>query len=643
MTVRPQRSRTLLAALQTTPQTNNPTTTTSKSSRSEEQQVNRDLAVSAISMGAAIINPAVALPLGAVAAGGILYSGYGATSGAVIKLIKERKVDIQLLSALSIIGLVATNYLAMGASSMVLLSAGRKLILHTQDRSRKALIDIIGEQPQFVWVVQNGVEVKVPFNQLQAKDVIVVTAGQMIPIDGEITQGDASIDQQRLTGEAQPVEKTVGDQVLAATMVLSGQIHVRVQQTGDHTVAAQIGQILNKTLDYRADTTLRFQKLTERMATPVLGLSGLATLLIGPAGGIALLNNFPTTSVSLISSLNVMSYLSKTAASGILVKDGRALEMLKEIDTVVFDKTGTLTLEEPTVGAIHACGAFSEEVVLQYAASAEIKQSHPIAQAILHAATTRDLSLCELEHTEYELGYGLTVRLDGHLVQVGSQRFIDKSNITIPDNILDHQAQCDADGISLVYVAIDQQLGGVIELVPTLRPEAEAVIDALQARGLTPYIISGDRAQPTQKLASQLGIDSYFAEVLPQDKGQLVEQLQAAGRKVCFIGDGINDTIALKQADASLSLSGATSAATDTAQMVLMDGTLAQLPTLFDISDRFHTNTNRTLQTMLGPAALSAFGVFFLGTGIPFALVAFNVGFFGALGTALLPAWRSEK
>ncbi|MGB1250408.1 MAG: heavy metal translocating P-type ATPase [Candidatus Promineifilaceae bacterium] len=613
------------------------------STQTEEKILNRELAAALIGFGAAAANPFVALPLAPIAAGGIVFPAFGIMRESMTKLVKEQTIDVQMISSLGIVGLLATNYLVMGASSLVLLTAGRKLILRTQDRSRKTLIDIFGEQPNSVWLVQNETEIKLPFSKLKANDVIAVTAGQMIPIDGEIVKGEAAIDQQRLTGEAQPVEKTVGDTVLAATLVLSGQVHIRVQQTGDQTVAAQIGHILNNTLDYRTDSTLRFQKLTDRMAAPVLGLSGLAALLIGPAGGVALLNNFPTTSVSLISSLNVMTYLTKTSRLGVLVKDGRALETLKQIDTVVFDKTGTLTLEKPTVGKILACGSHSEEAVLRYAASAEIKQTHPIAQAILHAAQTQNIELYNLDHTRYDLGFGLTTSIQGQQVRVGSQRFIDQCGIDVPANILAHQAHCDVDGVSLVYVAIEEQLGGVIELHPTLRPEAQTVIDALQTRGLTPIIISGDRDQPTQKLATQLGIDSYFAEVLPQDKGRIVEALQAEGRKVCFIGDGINDTIALKQADASISLAGATSAATDTAQMVLMDGTLTQLPQLFNMSDDFHANTNHTLQAMLTPAMVSAFGVFFLHTGIGFAIVAFNVGFFSAVATALLPAWRVKE
>jgi len=465
----------------------------------------------------------------------------------------------------------------------------------------------------------------------------------MIPIDGEIVQGNASIDQQRLTGEAQPVEKTVGDAVLAATIILSGQIQICVKQTGNQTVAAQIGDVLNNTVDYRTITLLRFQRIFHQMTAPVLGLAGAAALLFGPASGVAILFNIPAASMNLISSLNVLTHLNKTSHLGVLIKDGRALEMLNATDIVVFDKTGTLTLEKPTVGAIYTCGKFSDTELLRYIASAETKQSHPIAQALRQAAADRQLELYRIETSQYELGYGIATQLNGHFVRVGSQRFMTKCGIAVPNEIITRQEICDVDGISLVYIAIDDQLEGVVELHPTLRPEAEQVITELKRHGLELAIISGDRKQPTQKLAAQLNIHHYFAEVLPQDKGNLIDQLQAEGHRVCFIGDGINDTIALKKAKTSISLSGATSAATDTAQMVLMDGNLTSLPQLFELSQQFNANTTRTLYTLLTPVGLSLFGIFFLHTGILFAGVAYYVAVSGAIASALLPAWRQAK
>lgn len=608
----------------------------------EEQNIDQSIINSVATLGMALAAPLVA-PLGWIATGSLIYMLTPHLNVWIIKLIRERKLDSNILWIVGTLGLIATHHIALGASCIVLLLTGRKLVLRTEDHSRETLVNIMGEQPTSVWVLQDGIEIEMPFQALEIDSVIIISAGQMIPIDGTIMQGDATIDQQRLTGEAQPVEKAVDDRVLASTVVLSGQIHIRVQETGDQTVAAQIGNVLNKTIDYRTTTLLRFKEIFNHMTVPVLGLAAAATALSGIAGGVAILYNIPATSIDFISSLNVLTYLNKTSQLGVLVKDGRALEMLRSTDTIVFDKTGTLTLEQPTVGLIHTCGQYSEMELLRYVASAEVKQSHPIAHALLQAAVDQQLELYNIETSQYEMGYGIAAQINGHSVRVGSQRFMTKCDISVPCDIATHQDKCDDDGISLVYIAIDDQLGGVIELHPTLRPEAQQVISALKARGLALIIISGDREQPTQKLAVQLGINRYFAEVLPQDKGNLIDQLQAEGHRVCFIGDGINDTIALKKAKTSISFSGATSAATDTAQMVLMDGSLISLPQLFELSEQFNTNTNRTLYALWAPVGISVFGVFFLHTGILFAGAAYFAAISGAVASALLPAWRQAN
>ena len=638
---RPQK-RTFITALDAKREVFEPNTSVDDKMRAKEQLINRDLAISSASLAFAMANPFVALPLGLVATGGTLYIIRSIAQEIYDNFVNEGETDARILPVLGTLGVLAGGYFTIGTASYTLVCLSQKLILKTEDRSREALINIIGERPKTVWCVQDGVEVTIPFQALRVNDIIAVAAGQMIPIDGEIVQGNATIDQQRLTGESQPVEKSVGDKVLAATVVLSGQLHICVQQTGDETVAAQIGSILEQTVDYRSGSLLRFQQISNRLTMPALAATTLATVTMGVTSGVSLLFCLPIGMVAFASALNVLGYLNKASQLGVLVKDGRALEMLQEIDTVVFDKTGTLTLEQPTVGKILVTEGFSAEIILRYAASAETKQSHPIAQAILHAAAEQTLDLFSIDHTTVKVGYGIDVQANKHRIRVGSQRFMQQSALDIPTHIIEHQMLCDAEGISLVYVAIDDELGGVIELRTTIRPEAQTVIDALKASGIQLAIISGDRKQPTQALAAQLGIDSFFAEVLPQDKSHLIEQLQAQGRNVCFIGDGINDTIALKQANASISLAGATSAATDTAQMVLMDGTLTRLPALFDLSKRFNTNTNKTIASALFLPVASIFGVFFLNTGLAAATVAFNGGSLAGVVTSLLPMRERE-
>ena len=339
--------------------------------------------------------------------------------------------------------------------------------------------------------------------------------------------------------------------------------------------------------------------------------------------------------------------------SGILIKDGRSLELLSEVDTVIFDKTGTLTEDVPTVGQIYA-HAISEDDVLTLAAAAEYKQTHPIALAIRRQAKKRNLNLPLIDKTEVELGYGVKVRLvpregdkeraiEGQFIRVGSGRFMELSQIAIPADYEKIEADCHATGHSLVYVALNDQLAGAIELCPTIRSEAKQITSALREQGIEMAIISGDTIRPTKKLAESLGIERYFAQVLPQDKASYVAQLQEEGKSVCFIGDGINDSIALKQANVSISLRGASSAATDTAGIILMDGTLNNLVALLDLAKELDQNlTSNTVLSIL-PGMICVGGVFFLHFGLVASIVVYNMGLAASVLNALLPLIKHQR
>jgi Cu2+-exporting ATPase len=229
------------------------------------------------------------------------------------------------------------------------------------------------------------------------------------------------------------------------------------------------------------------------------------------------------------------------------------------------------------------------------------------------------------------------------LVQVGSERFMQQQQLAIPASVAPLQAQAAAQGYSLIYVAIDQRVAGVLEIRPSIRPEAAEIVRTLKQRGLKLYIISGDHQQPTQHLAQALGIDHYFAEVLPENKAALVQQLRDDGRFVCFIGDGINDAIALKAAQVSVSLKGASSVATDTAQIVFMDGTLERLPTLLSLSTEFEQTMQTNLVSSFAPGILNIAGIVFLHTGIATGMALYYLGAVAGLGVSLRPLIRHQQ
>ena len=312
-------------------------------------------------------------------------------------------------------------------------------------------------------------------------------------------------------------------------------------------------------------------------------------------------------------------------------------------------KTGTLTVEQPTVSQIFSCSDNSASQLLTYAAAAEYRQTHPIAKAILQEAESRQLDVPHIDHTHYEVGYGINVNLtfdddvNARMIRVGSERFIQMCGITIPPEIKKEQARCQQYGHSLVYVAIDEQLGGAIELVPTVRPEVKEVIRALRESGKTLYIVSGDHEAPTRRLAQELGIDHYFAKTLPENKAELVKQLQEEGRSVCFIGDGINDAMALKQANVSISRRGATTIATDTAGIVLMDGSLSQLVDLFELAQEFNHSLDRTFMLSVVPELMGIGWVFLFHWG-PVTVVLYRVALWlPILGNVMLPLYKRQN
>ena len=293
------------------------------------------------------------------------------------------------------------------------LGFGRVLVKKTQDDSKKLLLNAFGKQPRYVWLYRDGAEVQISLDQLQPLDVIVVNTGEVVPVDGIIAQGMAMIDQHALTGESTPAEKGVGDRVFAATLMVAGKILVQVEKSGNETASAKISQILNDTAGYKLSSQHKGERLADKAVIPTLAVGAVGLAAMGPAGAVAVLNSDFGTGIRMAAPLAMLSSLALCANKGILVKDGRALELMNEIDTVLFDKTGTLTRERPEVGRMIASHGFAPERILQFAAAAERKFHHPIALAILHKAQELGLELPPTDDTQYKVGYGITVGVDG--------------------------------------------------------------------------------------------------------------------------------------------------------------------------------------------------------------------------------------
>ena len=605
----------------------------------EEAQTNRRIGMALANTKLAILGAVVYHPLSWLSAINVIFIMSPLMRRGIKILLREKRLKYRLVAVMSVWSSLAAGYYVVSSLMSLVVYSTFKLSARTEAYSRAALMNAFALQPpETVWIQRaEGLETQIPFHQLHIGDIIVLSAGQTVPVDGVVTEGMATLDQQALTGESQPVEKGKGERVLANTLVLTGKLYVQVEQTGTDTAAAQIGKILGNITTHRLEHEARSEKLADKLTLPVLAASGLALTTVGPAGAAAIMNSGFGAIMYFSGSLSILSHLNLASHHGILVKDGRSLEKLHEVDTVVFDKTGTLTLEQPEVSRIYCSGSWDEAQILTYAALAEHRQTHPVAKAILAAAKQRELTRLVPDEAAYTVGFGVQVSHQRCTIQVGSQRFMQQTGIGIPVEMEAIKAACQATGNSLIYVAVNGTLAGALELQAQLRPETAELIKNLHKRGLKLCILSGDHLQPTHHLAERLGIDDFFAEVLPEGKADMIKQLQEAGRTVCFVGDGINDAIALQQADVSVSLRGATSVATDSAQIVLMNQSLQQLDQLFEIASGFNKNLNQTMRMAYVPGTVLIGGVFLLHFGMTAALVLYGSGVTAAVSKALSP------
>jgi heavy metal translocating P-type ATPase len=600
-----------------------------------------DLAICTASLPLAAVAQFAMPALLPLSAGLFAYTAIPSFRGAYEVLFKERRLGVDVLDSIVVMGCLATLHVFPGAILAWCLSVGRYLVRRTEDNSKKLLLGAFGKQARYVWLVKDGIEIEVPLDRLDKGDIVAAHTGDMVPVDGIIVEGLAMIDQHALTGESVPVEKGVGDRVFASTVMVAGKVHVAVEKSGSETATAKIAQILNDSAGYKLASQHKGEQLADKAVVPTLCLGGLALTTLGPPGAVAVINSDLGTGIRMAAPLAMLSTLALCAQKGVLVKDGRALDLLCEVDTMLFDKTGTLTRERPEVGQVITANGFRPTQILRLAAAAERRFHHPVALAILQKAAEQGLRLPLTDTTQYKVGYGITVGIEGHRVRVGSQRFMEMEGVPLTREVNDALAEAHREGHTMVMVAVDGDLGGALELRASVRPEVRGIVQGLRERDIRHIaIISGDHEAPTRRLAEELGLDRYFSQVLPAEKADYVEKLQREGRKVCFVGDGINDAIALKKANVSISLRGATSIATDTAHVVFMEQSLGKLCELRDIARDLDRNVRNSWLMILGPNIACIAGVFTLGFGIGASVVTNNIAALAALANGLLPMRR---
>ena len=579
-----------------------------------------------------------------------MFPFYREVEGAIKqRLVKEGKVDSYLLMGLGNLLLLSLNRYFTAAFGMGLAYISDGIRAKAKETAQKHLTDNLFDKlfdpNQKVWIVKDEVELEISLEQVQQGDILVIKAGETIAVDGEVVDGMASVDQHAFTGESYPVEKGKGEQVFASTLMLTGKLQVRVEKSGRETSIGKLSDILTHALQAKTDIQLRGEQWAEAANLPFLVLAGFGLVAFGPVGAAVILSGNTVQGMRIQAPLATINYQALASHQHILIKQGQRLEQISSIDTLLFDKTGTLTDGELSVSSLHVVHPdYQKTDILFYAALAEHQLTHPIAKAIMQHATQAGLNVENLDDIEYRLGYGIVVQFDNRTIHVGSARFMAVEGITLPDAVIHRQAEIHAGGHSLVMVAIDRAVAGLIELQATLRPEVQTVFNKLRQQGIKHIsIVSGDHVAPTQKLAECLGADSFFAEVLPEDKAGIVQQFQTKGRTVCFIGDGVNDTIAMQQADLSISLRGATTLATDVADIILTDPDLTRLCELLELSRQLEANLKRGLGFCYTGMGIVVLGTLFIHIDI---LVAMGVHFVlssGAIGNSMLPLLSIKK
>ncbi len=512
---------------------------------------------------------------------------------------------------------LSLGYTGLAALNWLVYTGGLRLEAAGRREAETSLEHAFAQRLETAWIVEDGVEVEVPIAELDVDDRLIVQTGDTIPVDGRIVEGIIAVDQRALTGESKLIELGVGDEVLAATVVLGGTAQLVPIRTGAETVAARFEALLRETESYEQQLRSRAEAEADRSVRPTLVLMGFATVSAGLTGAIS---GYWANSADLAwfgSPYLAANAIRVAAQTDILIKDGRSLELLAEVDTIIFDKTGTLTLDTLALEAIHRFGSETEDEILALAAALERHQQHPIAEAIRAAADRARVTPPRAEQLELALGYGLRARIDGRRVLLGGARFMAAERVAEPPSFVARRTHAATLGHTLIHLAIDGECVAVLELAPQLRPEVPAVISRLRERGLALMLVSGDDEGPSAALAARLGLDRYHARALPEDKGAIIEALQAEGRTVCFIGDGVNDGLALRRAKVSISLTGATSLAIETAQILLQSGTLRELDALFELADEFARGQRTIVRSARYLTTVGGLGFLLLGFSLP--------------------------
>ena len=494
-------------------------------------------------------------------------------------------------------------YFESAGMILTLITLGKFLETRSRGKTSQAITRLMDLAPKTAMVLREGTEVELPVEEVRVDDLIVVRPGGRIPVDGVVVEGSSSVDESALTGESLPVEKAPGDPVAAASINKSGSFTFQALRVGEDTTLAQMIRLVEEAASSKAPIAKLADKVAGVFVPSVIGIAVVTAvvwmLLTGSieqalTAGVAVLVISCPCALGLATPVAIMVGTGKGAENGILIKSAEALETLHTIQTVVLDKTGTLTQGKPRVTGCRAAGTSTEEELLCLAASLEKPSEHPLAEAILLEAQEREIPLCPVEGFTAVSGRGIVGDIQGAHVLAGNRAMLEEAGVPLGE-FLPYAEERSAQGETPLYFAKDGALLGVVSVADTPKPTSAQAVAAFKRLGIQVVMLTGDNRRTAEAVGRALGVDQVIAEVLPQDKERHVAALQAEGKRVAMVGDGINDAPALARADVGVAIGAGTDVAIESADIVLMKSDLLDAVTAVELSKKVIRNIKQNL------------------------------------------------
>jgi Cu+-exporting ATPase len=484
-------------------------------------------------------------------------------------------------------------YFETAAIIITLILIGRLLETRTKEKASSAVRKLLDLQPRMARVIRDGRELEIPVEQVQEGDLFVVRPGERIPTDGIVVEGSSSVDESAVTGESIPVDKSASSELIGATINKSGLLKVRATKVGQDTVLSQIIALVEEARTGKAP----MQKMADQVAkyfvpavVVVAVSSALAWYFVGGIGLTFSLLAFVSViiiacpcALGIATPAALMMGAGKGAENGILFKGGEHLEMARKVRTAVFDKTGTLTKGQPEVTDVITLSDVGEQELLRLAAIAESGSEHPLGQAVVRKAKEQGIAVAVPESFEAVSGHGLRAGYAGHAIMIGNRKMMADSGIAVSGQVDSVMSRLETEGKTATLVSIDDRLAGIIAMADTVKEHAREAIDALKQMGIEVIMLTGDNERTARAIAAKLGIEKVIAQVLPQQKEEVIAKLKSEGKVVAMVGDGINDAPALARADLGIAIGSGTDVAKETGGIILIKNDLRDVVTALEL------------------------------------------------------------